>query len=258
MARFTSVVRYALLSRHKYGYGIHSPFLYHLIREVFLDKTEYPEYIKITHIRDKMKQLTDTTERVDFGAGHQKEIRTSFRHIVRTSSIRPKYGKLLFRMSNYLKPQRILELGTSLGIGTMYLAMGNRDTTVLTLEGDPLLGNRAKENFRKLSLERIRVVDGKFTEVLPDILTENKPFDLVFIDGDHRGEALMQYFEQIRIHLNAGACVILDDIHWNKDMEEGWKKVRNIPGVTLSLDLLQIGMLFFKPELSRQHYVIRY
>ena len=195
---------------------------------------------------------------MDFGAGSYGKKVFTVGEIVRRSAVRPKFGKLLFRLSRYFKPHRILELGTSLGISTMYLSLGWPDARVITIEGDPLLRPLTEENFKKLKLKNIKTFEGKFSQMLPLVSDARDPFDMVFIDGDHRGEEMMNYLKQIRPFLTSSACVILDDIHWSGDMEQGWKKAVNMEGVTLSVDLLQFGLIFFDPRLSCQQYTIRY
>jgi hypothetical protein len=48
---------------------------------------------------------------------------------------------------------------------------------------------------------------------------------------------------------------VLDDIFWSKDMYEAWKKLENHPRVTLSLELNDLGLLFFDPSLSKEKVV---
>ena len=153
----------------------------------------------------------------------------------------------------------ILELGTSLGITTSYLASANPAAQITTMEGASAVAAVAKDNFNKLGLNNIRVVEGNFDHTLTDTLTTMPVIDLAFLDGNHRYEPTVRYFRQILPHLHDHSIVILDDIHWSAEMEQAWDEVRGMEEVTLSIDLFFIGLVFFRKEQKeKQHFSIRF
>jgi len=54
------------------------------------------------------------------------------------------------------------------------------------------------------------------------------------------------------------ACIIFDDIYWSEGMQQAWTEICARPEVTLSLDLFHMGVVFFNPGLTKEHYYIRY
>jgi len=180
---------------------------------------------------------------------------------IAATSLKPKkYAQLLYRLVNHFQPTQILELGTSLGITTAYLAKAKTDAAVTTMEGSVAIAAIAKENFRTLSLENIDIVTGNFDETLAaTIASSAQPYNFVFIDGNHRKEPTLRYFEQLLAKVDANTVFVFDDIHWSKEMEEAWEQVKQHSIVTLTIDLFFIGLVFLRKEQkAKEHFVIRF
>jgi predicted O-methyltransferase YrrM len=243
------------------GHGIHSPFLYTFITEVLNDNRQFYAYDKIETLR---RQLLNTDKELvieDFGAGSRKGL-TKNRKVaeIANSSLKPKkFAQLLFRMINYYQPQIILELGTSLGITTSYLAAAKLDAEVITMEGAASIASIAKENFNQLNLNNINVVEGNFDETLSNTLAEIKQIDFAFLDGNHRYQPTIDYFNQVLEKSNENTIMVIDDIHWSKEMDQAWDYIKQHPQVTLSIDLFFIGIILFRKEFKiKQDFVIRF
>jgi predicted O-methyltransferase YrrM len=140
----------------------------------------------------------------------------------------------------------------------LYLALGNRGARVITLEGCQETAALAEKNFSALKLNNVTLVTGKFSEALPDVLLSLQTADMVFIDGDHRKEALLEYFTLIIPYIHNDSVVVVDDIRWSPEMAEAWTELCRHEKVKVSVDLFQLGILFFKEELSKQDFVISY
>jgi len=246
----------------KTKYGIHSPFVFEFTTRVLDDKRSRKEYIEIESLRKELKKNRIPLETTDFGTGNgtgKGGIRfQQIKSIVSASAVRPKYGKLLFRLSSWFQPKTILELGTSLGIGTLYLAKGNPGADLVTVEGSAETAGFAKKNFAKLNIANVRSLTGNFDEVLPQLLKDNPVFDLAYIDGNHGYEATLRYYNLLKYHVNNDSLLIFDDIHWSGEMEQAWQEICSDPEVTVSLDLFQFGLVFFSKKLSKQHFVVRF
>jgi len=254
-------LRYWIIASNGKGHGIHSPFVYDFVQNVLNDKNEYACYKKIEPVRNGLLQDQTIIEVDDFGAG-SAVIKKNTRAVNRiaASSLKPrKYAQLLFRMVNYYKPQNIVELGTSFGITTAYLASGNKAANVFTLEGASAIAGIAKQNFTKLHLANIRLLFGSFEETLPSLFSAVKNIDFVFIDGNHRKEPTLAYFNQLISYSTTSAIFIFDDIHWSKEMEDAWEHIKHHPAVTLTIDLFFIGIVCINSNIkTRQHFVIRF
>ena len=243
-------------------YDLHSPFIYKLYRDVLKDHRQYPQYRMLDNLRRRLSEDNHFLSRVDLGANgmdfpRQKKLVT-VRHIVRRSSVSPRIGELLFRLSQYFQPGFILELGTSVGLSTAYLKAGWPECNVLTIEGSQEVADEARRNFNLLGFAGIIQRTGNFDDLLPGILAESPSPDLVFIDGNHRKEATLNYFNQILQHIKPSSVIIFDDIHWSDGMQEAWKEIRRNQKVRVSVDLFSVGILFFREELSKEDFIIRF
>jgi predicted O-methyltransferase YrrM len=253
-------LKYKIFAKHAHGRGIHSPFLFGLISDVLSDSTPYYSWENIETVRKKMIQSTEIIDVLDLGAGSTKmesKIR-KISDIAKFSAVDKKNGKLLFKLVNYFRPKTIIELGTSLGIGTLYLASPDSRNRVFTVEGCPETAKKARENFESLKFQNIILKTGSFDEILPLILHEIKKLDFVYFDGNHRKKPTLTYFDDCLSKSHNETVFVFDDIHWSEEMEEAWETIKNNPKVTLSVDLFQKGLIFFKTELSKQDFVIRF
>jgi predicted O-methyltransferase YrrM len=226
-----------------------------------IDKRSFYAYNQVEALRCKLLQDETIIEVEDFGAGSavSKTNERSIASIARHAAKSKKWAQLLFRIVNYYQPKHILELGTSLGISAAYMAMANPQAHVVTAEGSKAIAAQAKRNFQSLQLHSIQQVTGNFDDILPGLLAALPQLDLAFIDGNHRYEPTVRYFNQLLPNLHDSSIVILDDIHWSADMEKAWEAVKENPKVRLSIDLFFIGLVFFSDQFKvKQHFTIRF
>jgi predicted O-methyltransferase YrrM len=252
---------YLLTAQNGKGHGIHSPFVFDFIIHVLNDKKKYDSYRKIESVRKQLLKNNNTIEVEDFGAGSAvipfknrivKDIAASYLN-------KKKYAQLLFRIAKYYDAKTIVELGTSFGITTSYLASANADSKIFTFEGAKNIAKIAKENFEKLQLKNIEMVEGSFEKTLPFINDKIENIDLLFVDGNHRKEPTLQYFNFFLSKAGNNSIFIFDDIHWSEEMEEAWKIIKSHSAVTLSIDLFFIGLVFFSNDFKvKQDFPIRF
>ncbi|MGO9246333.1 MAG: O-methyltransferase [Verrucomicrobiia bacterium] len=251
-------------------YDIHSPFVYELVAKV-IDvsprATTKANCQPIEHLRNGL--LRDKTEINVLvpraGSSSQKTSPRKIKDICRKTGKNKKYGQLLFRLVNYFQPETILDLGTALGITTLYLSKANPSAKIISIEGCPEIAVVAKRNFEKLSASNIHQVTGNFDdELVPSIKkcvfaeTKQASLDFVFFDGNHHKEPTLRYFLQCMEYANNNSVFVFDDIRWSQEMEETWKEIIEHPQVTASIDLFFMGIVFFRKELEKQNFVIRF
>lgn len=253
--------RYYVTALNGKGHGIHSPFVFDFVINVLNDKRQYYAFEKNEALRTKLLNDYTVIEVEDFGAGSVKDNKKqrSIGNIAKLAAKPAKLGKLLFRIVNYYQPQTIVELGTSLGMSTSYLAGGNIKSAVVTMEGAPAIARKANENFRSLGLQNIQIVTGNFDDTLLPTLSALKKVDLAFIDGNHRKQPTLDYFNAFLQKVNEHSILIFDDIHWSLEMEEAWEEIKSNEAVQYSIDLFFIGLVFFRKDFKRkQDFVIRF
>jgi len=248
------------LSKSYTKYDVHSPFLFDLITQVFEDKTKYPEYVKVEGLKKELLKDHRMIDVTDLGAGSRVDNNNerSISRIAINASKPKRIGRLLFRLSKYFKPDNMLELGTSLGLSSLYLAYGSPSSFLTTIEGCPNISKIATENFEKAGLDKIMLLTGNFDDKLPAVLKSIKSLDFAFIDGNHQQQPTINYFEQCIAKSNSDTVMIFDDIHWSDGMERAWENIINHPDVSLSVDIFHMGIVFLKKELTKQHFVIRF
>lgn len=253
--------RYYVTASNSKGHGMHSPFVFSFITQVMNDDRAFYAYRTIENLRQLLLIDQQTLLIQDFGAGSRvrKENTRKVCDIARASLKPKRFGQLLFRIVDQYSPANILELGTSLGITTAYMAAANEQSKVVTMEGAATVAAVARKNFAKLGLQNIRLVEGNFDETLAATVQQMGSIDLAFVDGNHRYEPTLRYFRELLPAIHEYSILIFDDIHWSKEMEQAWAEIQRDPAVTLSIDLFFIGLVFFRKEQKvKQHFTIRF
>jgi predicted O-methyltransferase YrrM len=254
-------IQYYVLASNARGHGIHSPFVYELIRSVLNDKRPFYAYENIEKVKKALLLDKRVIHTKDPGAGSLKKSTGSKKvsEIVGTSVSTRKFGRLLFRLANYYPAQTIIELGSSVGISTAYLASADHLNRVITLEGSDSVAEIANETFRHLELKNITTVTGNFDETLAEVISLNPPAELVFIDGNHRKKPVLDYFEKFMTKISHSSMIIIHDIHWSREMEEAWSLIQAHPKVKMSIDIFSAGLVFFREEFKvKQQFVIQF
>ncbi len=267
MSNFTEKARFAgrfaeFLLHSGNRHRIHSPFLYSLIAVVVRRDKPVEGGDRIEKIRKACLHSNETIQKTDYGTsgkgiqGATYDI--SIKEIASASLTPARMARRLNRLAVYMKAERILEIGTSLGITASYLAMSNPGARIITLEGCPSLSRIARGHFAQLGLANIELMEGRFEDTMEAALKSLGSTDLVYIDGNHRKEAFLEYFDLCLNYTGNNTVIVCDDIHASKGMEEAWEQVIQRAEVTVSLDFFYSGWVFFRKESSREHFRLRY
>ncbi len=254
-------LKYYLTASNRKGHGIHSPFVFDFISNVLNDQKDYPEYERVEKLRSRLLRDKTSLHIQDLGAGSSvsKTNQRTIASIVQFAAKPKKFAQLLFRMVKKYQLKTILELGTSLGISSAYLSLAKIDSKVTTMEGAKEVADMARENFTSLGLQNISIIEGDFDQTLSSVLSPLSSVDFAFIDGNHRREPTERYFQQLLSKTNNDSILILDDIHWSREMEEAWETIKKHPSVRCTIDLFFIGIVFFREEFrEKQHFKIRF
>jgi predicted O-methyltransferase YrrM len=238
---------------------LHQPLVYQFAHWVLEDQRPFYAFFQIRALRRRLLQSREYLDLEDHGAGSKIKPapRKRIGDLTRHQALSEKEGIWLFRMVQHFKPQAILELGTSLGLSTLYLKLGARDTPLLTVEGSPATAQQALRNLERLKAGNYHINTGTFARALEEIRTDGRRFDFFYLDGDHRGQATLDYLMQCRALAGARFVVVLADIYWSADMERAWKTICQQEDIPLSIDLFHFGVLIFDPCIRiKQHYYL--
>ena len=249
---------FKFLLRSKNEHGVHSPFVFSLVTKCFYDKKNYDEYSILKEYRNSFLQNKTTIKVTDFGAGSRvfKNNTRAINQIAKNAGISSKRAELLFRITNYFQPETILEIGTSLGLATSALSLGNPKAKITTLEGCPNTMNQCQLQLQKFNINNVDCVTTEFSSYLKTA-TRNCDCQLIYFDGNHSKQATLDYFELLLPTITNETIWIFDDIHWSAHMEEAWKIIKQHPKVTVTIDTFQWGLVFFRTEQPKEHFVIR-
>ena len=255
MHQIIQYIKFLLKSTNQHG--VHSPFVYKIVTECFYDKRIYSDYKDILNYRKALLKNETKIKVTDLGAGSHvmKQEERTVSELAKNAGTTTKRAKLLYRLITYLKPKTILELGTSLGIATHALSLGNPDAKITTIEGCPNTSKFTELHLKKRNINNVDVVTGNFNDEIK-ALTKNK-YDLIFFDGNHQKEATLNYFEALLETANNHSVWVFDDIYWSKGMTEAWETIKKHPKVTVTIDTFYWGLVFFRKEQVKEGFVVR-
>ncbi|MDO6758731.1 class I SAM-dependent methyltransferase [Tamlana sp. 2_MG-2023] len=251
----TKYIKFLLKSSNQHG--VHSPFVYNLVTKCFYDRNPHDAYKTIQNYKKNLLQDKGSIKVTDLGAGSQvmKQQERLVCNMAKNAGTTLKRAKLLYRLSAYFKPKNILELGTSLGIATQALSLGNPESHITTIEGCPNISEFSKRRFKDEKLNNIESVQGDFSSEIKKITSNN--YDLIFFDGNHQKASTLEYFETLLQSATNDSVFIFDDIYWSEGMTEAWEIIKQHPKVTVSIDTFFWGLIFFRKEQVKEHFMIR-
>ena len=216
----------------------------------------HAENAQIEQLRCTLKKNHAQIQVKDLGAGSKKNNSNSRKisTIVASAAMPKKQGQLISRLVQSYELKNILELGTSLGIGTAYLTGNQSDIRVTTIEGCPTIAAYAKKHFEQLDLQNVVVKVGDFEHVWEALELQN--FDLIYIDGNHRKEPTLRYFERALDQISAKGFIVVDDIYWSREMKAAWEEMKSNPQLNVSMDFFRFGILTRWPGESKQNFIL--
>jgi precorrin-6B methylase 2 len=236
--KFTTHIKLYRKLRYRKGYGVHSPFTYGLITKVIEEKTPYYVFDDIENFR-KILLFPENKTRI----------------LTAKETQHKNYGALLFRLVNFFKSQTVLQIGSSTGIMSLYLALPLRNSCMCyALEERKGLLKCIMDFTDENHLQNLHFMEGDYNECLSQLKTTVDAFDLIFINQTGNPDKTMAGIELVKPFIHKNSILIIDGIARNKDMKDLWKKIKNHPETRLTIDLLALGIVFFDEKLHKKHY----
>jgi precorrin-6B methylase 2 len=261
--------RHLLTASGTAGHGVHSPYAFDFLTTVVRGSTDGRINREIETLRREMLSDTRRIRVTDLGAGSVTGVgdERGVAEIARTSALPKREAGLLARMiqgtehraqSTGLRDEGIImELGTSLGISTLALALAAPERKVVTVEGCPALAEIARENLRRHGASNAVVINMEFSAAFNRLKEEGQRISFAFIDGNHHGMALTEYVRKIA-EMGEEMTIVLDDIHLTKEMYLAWQSLAASGAAPATMETLRLGILFRIRNLTPGRYRIRY
>lgn len=219
----------------------------------------YEDYEKLSRFRESVINNNLILNIEDHGAGSRvfKTNQRAVKDILKHNCSTEKDTQLLYRLCTYFKVNRVLELGTSLGIATHAMAIARPQANITTVEGSKEVYEFASKSLNQQGIKNTYPIHSTFKEFFDKQHKTNSIYDLVYIDGHHNGDATLIYFESILNHVHNDTVVVFDDIYWSQDMTRAWRKICKHSKVTASIDCFDFGLVFFRKEQLQEQFYIR-
>jgi predicted O-methyltransferase YrrM len=253
--RLLSYLQYLIKAKNEHAF--HSPFIYDFATKVvYTDKLFYA-FDAIEKLRWQLQNDHSIIALEELGAKEKGTYTKKISHIIQQAVLPKKYAQLLFKCIDYFKSTAILEIGTNLGITTAYLASANSKASLVSIEGNAAISTLAIKNLQTLGLNNTQIVTALFDNCLPELLGQTN-FDFIYVDGNHTEAATLRYFEWIKTRASENTIVVFDDIYWSKGMTTAWQAIKKDACIGLTLDFYKFGMVFFKSDMVKQDFVVRF
>lgn len=256
--RIISYIKYRFRAGN--AHGLHSPFVFELYTEEISKNKQYYDFEQIEELRRKLLFSIDYINVKDLGAGNSGHniSKRKIRNIAKSSLSNPKKCELFFKLTNKFQPKTIIELGTSFGISTLYFSFAKSNTQIYTLEGSEETLEIAKAQFSISKRNNITPILGNINANLPTLLNSIESVDIVYFDANHQYGPTLNYFNWCLLKAHEGTIFIFDDIYWSKDMNKAWNEIIQKEEVKLSIDLFELGLVFFRNNQPKQHFTLQF
>ena len=125
------------------------------------------------------------------------------------TNIAPENGQFLSILIQSIKAQNVLEVGTSNGYSTIWIAAALKETggRLITLEFDLKRAEEARSHLQEVGLDGF--VDVRVGNALDEIPKCAVTFDLVFLDAEK--DEYLRYLELVLPNIRSGGLIVADD-----------------------------------------------
>ena len=259
LKRIVKYINYKLTAYTEHD--LHSPFLFNFYMELIKNEHPFGDFEELNTIRKDLQTNTTSIDITDFGAGSKKlkSNKRQVKDIAKHGIAQKKQAEFLYRLLNKFNPNTVIELGTSLGLTSLYLSKAVPKSTIYTIEGCQNLYQFSKQVFKDLPASNINSINGNFNSEFPKLLSHINRLDFLYIDGNHAYEPTINYFKLALEKKDSNSFFVFDDIYWSEGMQRAWKDICAHKEVTLSLDLFYFGIVFFRTEnKEKEHFVLKF
>lgn len=219
-----SYLRYLLQRKSKFS--IHSPFVYEFMTKVVNDSGSNRDYDTLWRI----SRLLD-------GKNYPNRRRR-------------KQGRLLYRMVRYFEPETVLTFGKLSALDTSALALGNLQTKVYLEQSSDFL-----ETLNSMGVVNVNLIRHDSNE---EEQYERLNTGFVYYSLDDFGEDSWNNLEDGFAEVDEDLVLVFEGIHHSRHTEAAWEAIKASEGVSISMDLYCVGLVFFRDGIEKQDFVLKY
>ncbi len=251
-----SFIIFLLKSKNKHG--VHSPFVYNIVTKCFAKKIPKKS---LTHFINYKKELFSNTSKIalhsvttdsnPFSKNQRKIVKNALQSIICL-----KRASLLINLIHYFKPENVLEVETSLGLGSAVVSNATKNSKITTLSNCKETASVAKKLFDRFNFKNIELINGDLNNILTKLVNNNE-YDFIFLNGNCQNIKTLSLFKLILNGIHNDSIIILNNIHLNKENKCIWEKIKKHPKVTVTIDTYRLGLVFVREEQEKEHFIIR-
>jgi len=206
-------------------------------------------------------ELSQSNEIIDYKIFNSDE--TAVVHNIFKRAASPEiWCKYLYLLAKNLDAKNYLEIGTNLGVSGSYILSAlnkHPDSHFITMEGVPKLCSIAENQFHKVgSSDQFQVFQGLYQDTFPKVLELPFDFEVCFIDGNHKLEPTLHYFNKLKEKTTNPCVFLFDDIYWSNEMIEAWKMIKNDSDINFALDLFKMGIVIIDKNEKHKNLTFNY
>lgn len=241
---------YRLKAFRRKGFGVHSPFTFHLIVNVIEAKLSYYAFGQLFPCRKiVVKALKSKNQASDIGKDLAKKYKEEIQNIKSSESL----DRLLFRLMNFWRPKKSAYFGDGVGLSIAYMAKLDSRNDILWLGRGDVFREYSDDLFKNvIGIKNYKSVN------FSNILKEKPEFDFLVFSENTSEEILSDFVCNSKRILTTNCMIIIQNPHRNDTINIFWNKMKKAEQNYVSLDLFHMGILILREGLQKQDYVRKY
>lgn len=241
-------LQYLFRSKHRRGYGIHSPSLFYLVSKIIEDDNSYYCFDKVESLRTFL--IKTNKEIPTEGEGGKRKVKD----LIKSQNFSPVYDQLLFRLVNHFKPRTVLEVGDTIGLSTLYLALSDSRRNIYSVGDSAELSRFSCQLLKKNDIENVHLKHGVEKDNIRRILKEMAVVDFIYFGREVTSEKIRMVSNALGELVTSQTVVIMSDIYRTSEKEHVWGELKKHPRVRVALELFHYGILICNEELQKEEF----
>ena len=232
-----------LISRHYRGFGIDSPYVYHLVREVIEVKMHYYPFKKLDRLCRNL--ICDLNAKALTKPLSEEQVLWIETEINLLDDCMHMY-RFLFRLVNFTKPKTLALIGNNSGLLLSYLAKVDSRRDLVCFGARTFVSDFSQSILIEQGISNVKY---SYFNLISD-----KAFDFIHISQSVDSNVLIEFENNLDKLLNKESYLVIENINKDEKMIELWDRLKTMDRFNVSLDLFDLGILIARNGLNKQDY----